>query len=203
MAMYRAKTDQVAGDTIRFGFESIARPGRALSVRDVHALWRSDDDFCAVFSAALAETPLEAFFWETPPLTPASFDLPFECVVVPAPSLARSRADSRAFAAQFAAAPTEAEIISFDNLGGDASLVVPLPVDTHADYAHLAAFLRTAPAAQIRDLWRLTSEAAALWLANGRTCWISTSGLGVTWLHIRLDSRPKYYSHAPYRAARP
>ena len=30
--------------------------------------------------------------------------------------------------------------------------------------------------------------------------WVSTSGLGVSWLHIRIDTRPKYYSYAPFRA---
>ena len=28
--------------------------------------------------------------------------------------------------------------------------------------------------------------------------WISTSGLGVSWLHIRLDSIPKYYNYKEY-----
>ena len=31
--------------------------------------------------------------------------------------------------------------------------------------------------------------------------WLSTSGLGVYWLHVRLDTRPKYYQYAPYRAS--
>jgi len=30
--------------------------------------------------------------------------------------------------------------------------------------------------------------------------WLSTSGLGIAWLHVRLDERPKYYTHAPYRS---
>ena len=29
--------------------------------------------------------------------------------------------------------------------------------------------------------------------------WLSTAGLGVYWLHLRLDTRPKYYSFQPYR----
>ena len=29
--------------------------------------------------------------------------------------------------------------------------------------------------------------------------WLSTSGLGVFWLHISLDSWPKYFTHEPYR----
>lgn len=28
--------------------------------------------------------------------------------------------------------------------------------------------------------------------------WLITAGMGVFWLHLRLDSRPKYYSHRPY-----
>lgn len=29
--------------------------------------------------------------------------------------------------------------------------------------------------------------------------WLSTSGLGVYWLHVRLDTRPKYYNHDEYK----
>jgi hypothetical protein len=29
--------------------------------------------------------------------------------------------------------------------------------------------------------------------------WLSTAGDGIAWLHVRLDSRPKYYSYGPYR----
>ena len=28
--------------------------------------------------------------------------------------------------------------------------------------------------------------------------WVSTAGGGVAWLHVRLDSAPKYYTHRPY-----
>ena len=34
---------------------------------------------------------------------------------------------------------------------------------------------------------------------GARPIWLSTAGHGVAWLHVRLDSRPKYYLHAPYR----
>jgi hypothetical protein len=45
---------------------------------------------------------------------------------------------------------------------------------------------------------RATGAAVAARL-SARPLWLSTSGLGVAWLHVRLDSRPKYYSYAPYR----
>ena len=31
--------------------------------------------------------------------------------------------------------------------------------------------------------------------------WLSTAGLGVPWLHLRLDTRPKYYQYGPYKNA--
>ena len=33
------------------------------------------------------------------------------------------------------------------------------------------------------------------------SCRQALSGLGIAWLHVRLDSYPKYYTHAAYRAA--
>ena len=34
--------------------------------------------------------------------------------------------------------------------------------------------------------------------ANGATRWLSTSGLAVHYLHVRIDKRPKYYNHQEY-----
>ena len=34
--------------------------------------------------------------------------------------------------------------------------------------------------------------------AGGATRWLSTSGLGISYLHVRIDKRPKYYSHQEY-----
>ena len=67
-------------------------------------------------------------------------------------------------------------------------------------YGHLAAFVREAPQAQRHTLWQVVG--AALDERIGvRPTWLSTSGLGVSWLHVRLDSRPKYYQYEPYRVA--
>ena len=29
---------------------------------------------------------------------------------------------------------------------------------------------------------------------NDRSVWLSTSGMGVSWLHVRIDQVPKYYT---------
>ena len=89
--------------------------------------------------------------------------------------------------------------MTFGNLSGDAELVVPTPMPK-LDYPHLSAFVRSAPSEQQRALWAAVGLAlTAWWLRTSEPVWTSTSGLGVSWLHIRLDQRPKYYTHAPFR----
>jgi hypothetical protein len=95
-------------------------------------------------------------------------------------------------------------------------------------YAHLANFVRQAPAHQVTGLWQMAASAylEALLLDNNdneedsmssagrrnnnkltsnlknrktssgtaKPVWFSTSGMGVAWLHFRLDERPKYYT---------
>jgi hypothetical protein len=68
--------------------------------------------------------------------------------------------------------------------------------------AHLGSFVRRAGAAQQAAFWREVGETVARSLAarGEAPTWVSTEGSGVAWLHVRLDARPKYYHHAPYRA---
>ena len=172
--------------------------GAAMSYAAVIESWRQDDAFSAHFSDLLAAAPFAAFFWETPPVTAYTAARAFECVLVDSPALARLTSEPAAFARPFAAAPDD-EVVAFENLGGDAWLVAPRPLAEGEGYPHLAAFLRTAPAAQKAELWRRTGE-ALLRLLSERPFWVSTSGLGVPWLHVRLDTRPKYYVHKPYRS---
>lgn len=172
--------------------------GALLTRRDVLAGWRHDG-FADVFSRTLAAAPYPAFFWETPPLDAGALQDPFECMLIPNMDLARRTAEPGSFSALVGSA--DGDVKSTRSLGGDAELVIPC--DRGGDYAHLAAFLRTAPEAQIRHLWAKTAEVALRWLeaAPRRPIWISTAGLGVSWLHVRIESQPKYYAHAPYRQA--
>lgn len=164
--------------------------------RDVVELWRHNKAFRAKFAKSIAECPFDAFFWEMPPVARDSFDRPFEYVLVDAPALARVDADPGPFQSQFAS-NTSASVVTFPNLGGDAILVVPAPVAGHDCYAHLAQFLKTAPSEQVDEFWRCTGLAMAKRIGTEPT-WLSTAGMGVSWLHLRLDSRPKYYRHTPY-----
>ena len=84
-------------------------------------------------------------------------------------------------------------------------MVVPCPHSSHAtSYSSLGAFMNTALDDQVKAFWsRVGSEALNHWRRRkeGEKVWMSTSGLGVYWLHLRFDSRPKYYTHQPYKNA--
>jgi len=116
---------------------------------------------------------------------------------------------------------------AFPSLGKDALLIAPKPFDDAAAatktgevkeaggevdpsmYAHLTSFLRHAPSRQVvgtlrhaageylRKMDELDAKAKA---GAGDAVWFSTSGMGIAWLHFRLDSRPKYYTYGPYKS---
>ena len=165
------------------------------SVADVLRGWREDAGFRTLFNSLLADSPYTAFRWETPAVTVAKLARPFEFVVLDSPGLSREP-DLDAFAEHFGA--TSDGIATFSNLGGDAIMIVPCPLVNPTAYGHLAAFARHAPEPQRDALWRRVGEEMARRI-GAKPVWLSTAGAGVSWLHVRLDDRPKYYSHAPYR----
>ncbi len=170
-----------------------------LTFADVLELWQADAEFRDYYRRLLAESPFVAYRWETPPLTASNATQPFEFVLLNAPAFGSRRTDQTAYAEYFTADDTDCGVVSFANLSGDASLVVPSPRADISAYGHLAAFIRRAPAKQVDALWRIVSQAVRSRMGN-KPLWLSTAGGGVAWLHVRLDSRPKYYGYSPYRA---
>lgn len=169
----------------------------ALSFDEAIASWRDDAMFRAFTCATLADVPYPAFFWEMPPVRRGATDAPYEFMVIRSDALARMRPDAEAFAAQFPSAGSV--VAAFSNLGGDAILVAPEQIAAADCYPHLGAFVRSAPKAQQQALFQTLGHAIDDFLGRyDRRVWISTSGLGVAWLHVRLDTVPKYYQHQPY-----
>lgn len=190
--MWTSRPEPIPGG-MHFAVHFDARP---VSFADVlHAL-HTAAAFREWFNALLADVPFSAFRFETPGATAATATRAFEFVVLDDPDLARTP-DPDAFAEHFFASP-EAEAIQFANLRGDAIMVVPTPIAALTAYGHLAAFVREAPESQRHALWALVGEAMSRRL-SAKPVWLSTAGAGVSWLHVRLDDRPKYYGHDPYR----
>ena len=180
------------GKAVRF---SVERDGAPLSVEEVLTAWREDGAFRRAYTALLLDNDYEGYFWEHPPLTRDRLAEPYEFVLIPTSILSRLRPNSTAFAKYFD--PAE-PVVYFNNLGGDAELVVPCPVGEPIIYTHLASFLRHAPPEQGDAFWQRVSERCRA-LVNDRPRWLSTAGLGVSWLHVRLDTQPRYYKYGPYR----
>jgi len=197
--MWNAETQKIEAERVEHF--TVLQENAALTYRQTIDLWRNNEAFRRYFNSLLAAATFSAFRWETPAVTTSTLDRAFEFVLVNSPSLSRP-VDQHAFRNQFEAAG-HASVLTFSNLSGDATMVAPAPVDPADDFAaygHLAAFVRSAPAEQQQALWKATGDALHA-AVNDDPVWLSTAGAGVSWLHMRLDSRPKYYSHRAYRSA--
>lgn len=96
-------------------------------------------------------------------------------------------------------------MISFENLGKD---VVPCPGASSSNrypryMTHLASFHRGANKVHILELWRKIGDSMLRRIEAepdpDHKFWLSTSGLGVSWLHVRIDVVPKYYNWKEYK----
>lgn len=195
--MWNAHTESLASNVSRTRLlegDTTLPHGRVLE------LLEKDASFRAHLTGVITSSPFEAFFWETPAVVTASLGQPFEFVLVQSNSLMRLRPDPSPFAEHFAKKTAQA-VLAFPNLSGDATLIVPRAISDETNYTHLAHFLRQAPSGQVDEFWMRAAQTLRAQIASS-PIWLSTAGLGVSWLHLRLDSRPKYYRHAPYQAAR-
>ena len=150
--------------------------------------------FRKFYNDLLAQCAFEEYFWEHPPMTADTLEQEYEFVLVKNKGLARIEPNPKAFATYF---QKDQLVVDFDNLGKNARLVVPCP-DQQKDFAHLANFVRQASENQTDAFWQRVGE-QYLEIINEGKRWLSTSGLGVYWLHVRIDTVPKYYSHKEYR----
>lgn len=196
----RYAKEVIAPRVIRFRY--LTTDNTPLSFRQVLEKWA--DVHCngsldrAFHCQVLNDIPFDSYRWETPVVDLQRFDRPFEFVVIEDPALNRPE-DGSAFRSQFEAADPDQQVITFQNLGGDAVLVVPLPGGEYVNHCHLASFLNTCTATQESLLWHHVGK-AMLKRISDQPVWLSTAGGGVPWLHVRLDDKPKYYSYRPYRA---
>lgn len=171
--------------------------GAPLSARKAYELCLTSEPFRQAFIDDLRAVPYSAYFWETPPLTKENAERAFEYVATDAPKLVTAFPEVQAFSEHFGKDTSGDGVVTFKNLGRDAMLVVPCPFAEHEHYTHLGAFVRGAPQAQVHALLSALGR-TVLARVSDRPLWVSTAGMGIYWLHVRLDSRPKYYRHAPY-----
>ena len=127
-------------------------------------------------------------------------------MLIPSEQLSQISPDPDTFKEKFNAnCDGHQHVVSFKNLGGDSVLVSPCPVPSSSsshiflNYAHIALFMRNAEYPQIYHFWKKVGQEMLSRVQDDQVLWVSTSGLGVSWLHMRLDARPKYYTWEPYK----
>jgi len=86
----------------------------------------------------------------------------------------------------------EKYVTSFPNLSGDTVLVIPMP-KSGKSYATVKDFVDNAPLVQQQEFWKRVAKLAKKQMKKYGKVWISTHGLGVPYLHVRICNKPKYY----------
>ena len=175
---------------------------RALERLEFFVRLKTDEALRSLFSQTIGQSPWPAVLWETPVLCAQTVNKPFSCVLLASEGLRTAQAEPEPFREHLSVTDQGQSIVQFSNLGGDATLVVPCQVSAEDHYTHLKRFVTAAPTRQVHRLWARVGQAVEAWiLTHDKPVWVSTNGLGVFWLHVRLDEQPKYFRHAPYRLA--
>ena len=188
---YTYRSEVVGNGVVKY---RINFEGLALTHRDVHRLWIESAEFTQFYVGLMLKADFTGFCWETPAVTLQTLDNEHEFVIVRSDIHSTIKQNWRPFAEQF---NKNGLAVSFLNLGKNGTMVAPTP-DHSYDGGSLASFLKTASSERIEVLWKLVGREISSKVSSS-PIWLSTAGLGVSWLHIRLDSRPKYFRYLPYK----
>lgn len=184
------KTNIKEGKAFKY---KLHKQGERLSYINFITSLKEDETFRCFFIGLLSDISFQAYHWETPPVTTGTTSQLFEFVVSDSPGIDLPP-DPGPFRPYFS---PDKETTAFANLGKDATLIAPAPSDQERNYSHIGVFTENAPVQQQHHLWQTVGRVTQNRISD-RPLWLNTAGGGVAWLHVRLDSRPKYYRHRPY-----
>ena len=182
-------------NTIQF---RLKRGENYLQFDEVFKLWKDDLTFIRFYKNELIKLNYQAFYWEHPALKKEFLNKKYECILQRSKPLERLQVNESAFKKYIF---LEEGAVDFRNLGKDARLVIPTKKSEQDIYNHLGRFIRLAEEKQLIELFQLVGKTILEELDRQEIVWLNTAGLGVIWLHIRMDKRPKYYKTEAYRDA--
>ncbi len=138
------------------------------------------------------------FFYQTSPIT-RDMDTEYEEKYIESDRLEKITQDYDPFAEHFIK-PKNKYVTSFLNLSKKSLLVVPVPpkigtqnANKTFNYTTIKDFIDNAPQKQKVAFWKHVAKKVKQLLQVVDTVYINTHGLGVYYLHVRLDIKPKYY----------
>jgi hypothetical protein len=86
----------------------------------------------------------------------------------------------------------EKYVIVFNNLSGDTRLLIPKPIK-NKDFTTIKDFIDNASETQQVHFWKQVALEIHDMLKHHDKIYVSTHGTGIYYLHLRLDTYPKYY----------
>lgn len=179
--------------TVRF---RIKRDGKNLSFNEVFELWRNHPEFVDFYKNELLKLKYEAFYWEHPALNKKFLEKKYECILQRSKPLEYLASNEDAFKKYIFSAD---QVVDFMNLGKNAKLIVPTKKTNKDIYNHLGKFIRGAENEQIVAVFKRVGTLILEEIKTQNLIWLNTAGLGIIWLHIRMDTRPKYYKTITYK----
>ena len=132
----------------------------------------------------------KAFFWQTKCITSLKDNYVEEFIENKRLDIME---ENSSFYSNYIKSSTNKYATSFYNLSKTSILIIPIP-RTGKKFTTLKHFIDNASLEHQKKFWKYVSKEIKSFLKQyGQVC-ISTHGLGVPYLHIRLDQTPKYYS---------
>lgn len=151
----------------------------------------TDKKYILKFIKILQEIPFEYYVLQTPCFQKNNL---FEFVIINKPELKKMKLNTTVYKKYF----NNNKVTSFLNLTGDTTLIVP-QILSNVDkniYLNISTFSKNAPINQQILLWKKVIDEIK---KCKHKCFLSTHGLGIGWLHIRIDESPKYYLYDNYK----
>ena len=180
-------------NTVRF---RLKKGEQNLTFKEVFELWSSNSGFIAFYKTELIKLNFEAFYWEHPAINKEFLEKKYECILQRSRPLEHLPINENAFRDYIRRSE---QVADFMNLGKNARLVVPTKKTDRDIYNHMSKFLRFAEKEQITELFKKVGKSILEEIESQKLIWLNTAGLGVIWLHIRMDTRPKYYKTNKYK----
>ena len=86
-------------------------------------------------------------------------------------------------------------VTSFFNLSKDTILVIPIP-KKNKNFSNLKNFIDQASKIQQKQFWKHVADIIEIEKDKHQYLWVSTHGLSVPYLHVRISTSPKYYHNS-------
>jgi hypothetical protein len=113
--------------------------------------------------------------------------------IEPSPALdAHPGPDWSTFSEHFDKAEKNSHAVAFPNVSNDTMLIVPTP-DGYRDFTTLQDFQHNATVTKRKAFWSMVVDAITVYSSMHDKCYVSTHGVGVPWLHVRVSATRKYF----------